>query len=98
MNELWTGLVRLLTPPSQSGDTACFTNVVAWAKDTDDYIERVTRVLERRNFFVVQVDKCARVPDCRDLSDELADQIHTASMQPHSCIFGTLHYYPSKPA
>jgi hypothetical protein len=29
---------------------------------------------------------------------ELAEQIERAKLEPESCIFGTLHYYPSKPA
>jgi hypothetical protein len=29
---------------------------------------------------------------------ELEEQIEEARLKPGSCIFGTLHYYPSKPA
>ncbi len=98
MSDLWTGLVTLLTPPSQSGDTACFTNIVAWAKDPEDYKARISRLLEKNSYFVIGVGQCVRVPDCGDLSAELSDQIHIAVTQPHDCVFGTLHYYPSRPA
>jgi hypothetical protein len=30
--------------------------------------------------------------------EELAKQIEQAKSQPGECIFGTLHYYPSRPA
>ena len=91
-------LVKLLTPPSQSGDTACFTSVVAWAKDPEDYAARISRMLEKISYHVVQVDQCIRVPDGANVSAELYDQIHRATMHPQDCVFGTLHYYPSRPA
>jgi hypothetical protein len=32
------------------------------------------------------------------ITEELAEQIEHAKTQPGGCVFGTLHYYPSKPA
>jgi hypothetical protein len=37
MKELWTAQVHLLTPPAEFGDTKCFTNLVAWADDAEDF-------------------------------------------------------------
>jgi hypothetical protein len=39
-----------------------------------------------------------RAADCAAIKEELAKQIEQARKQPGSCIFGTLYYYPSKPA
>jgi hypothetical protein len=98
MKQLWTGLFELLTPPSESGDTGCFTNIVAWATDVGDFRAKVARILEKDSWFVVDVEKCVTVSEGQDVPDELAEQIETARTRPDDCIFGTLHYFPSKPA
>jgi hypothetical protein len=98
MKELWTGLFELLTPPSEQGDTGCFTNIVAWANDVEDFRTRVSRILEKDSWFVVAVENCVTVGECEDVPDELAEQIETAKTRPDDCIFGTLDYFPSKPA
>ena len=97
MKELWTGLFELLTPPSESGDTGCFTNIVAWAESADDFQAKVSRILEKDSWFVVSVENCATVGPSEDVPDELAEQIETARTRPDDCIFGHLHYFPSKP-
>ena len=98
MRELWTGLFELLTPPSESGDTGCFTNIAAWANDAEDFQAKVARILEKDSWFVVNVENCVTVSEAEDVPDELAEQIDTAKTHPDDCIFGTLHYFPSKPA
>jgi hypothetical protein len=98
MRELWTGRVELLTPPTELGDTKCFTNLVAWADDTEDFQNKVSRILEKDNWFVLSFEDCTTVAMGNDVPDELSEQIKTASTRPDDCIFGTLHYYPSKPA
>lgn len=98
MKELWTAQVHLLTPPAEFGDTRCCTNVVAWAKDEESYLSTVKAIFERRNWTVLSVHQCKRVADCGPVIEEHAEQIERAKEQPGECIFGTLHYYPSKPA
>jgi len=98
MSELWTGLFELLTPPSEFRDTGCFTNIVAWADNAEDFRLKVSRILERDSWFVVSVENCVTVRTCEDVPDELAEQIETARTRPDDCVFGTLHYFPSKPA
>ena len=98
MKELWTGLFELLTPPSETGDTGCFTNIVAWASNAEDFQAKVSRILEKDSWFVVSVEKCVTVGVGEDVPDELAEQIETAKTRPDDCVFGTLHYFPSKPA
>jgi hypothetical protein len=98
MKELWTALVELLTPPSETGNTKCFTNLVAWADDADDFQRKVSRILENDNWFVLSFEDCQTVAPGDDVPEELAEQIETAITRPDDCIFGTLHYYPSKPA
>jgi 2-oxo-4-hydroxy-4-carboxy--5-ureidoimidazoline (OHCU) decarboxylase len=98
MKELWTAQVHLLTPPAEFGDTKCCTNVVAWADDKDDFAATVAGIFERRSWTILSVHQCKRVADCEVVIEELAEQIERAKMEPDSFIFGTLHYYPSKPA
>ena len=100
MKELWTALVELLTPPSysDSGDTRCFTNVVAWAESPEDYIATVSRLFEKSDCIVLSVEKCVRVSDCDSIPEDLLRQIERAKAHPEDCIFGTLHYYSSPPS
>jgi len=98
MKELWTAQVHLLTPPAEFGDTRCCTNVVAWAEDEDDFATTVAAIFERRSWTILSVHQCKRVAECEALIAELEDQIERAKMEPGCCIFGTLRYYPSKPA
>jgi hypothetical protein len=98
MRELWTGLFELLTPPSDSGNTGCFTNIVAWADDAGDFRAKVARILEKDSWFVANAENCVTVSEAGGVPDELAEQIDTAKTHPDDCIFGTLHYFPSKPA
>jgi hypothetical protein len=96
MKELWTGLFEILTPPSECGNTGCFTNIVAWANNATDFQAQVARILEKDSWFVVSAENCVTVGEGEDAPDELAEQIETAKRRPDDCIFGTLHYFPSK--
>jgi hypothetical protein len=98
MKELWTAQVHLLTPPAEFGDTKCCTNVVAWAEDAEDYTATVSAIFERRQWTILSVHQCQRAAERTGMIEELAEQIERAKMEPDCCIFGTLHYYPSRPA
>ena len=99
MKEPWTALVELLTPASysDSGDTRCYTNVVARAESPEDYTAVVSRLFEKSECVVLSVEQCVRVSDCDNIPEDLMGQIKRAKTHPEDCIFGTLHYYPSKP-
>jgi len=98
MKELWTARVHVLTPPTEFGDTKCCTNIVAWAENHDDFIVTISTILAGRNWSIFSVQQCKRAADSTAIIEELAEQIEQAKMEPGSCVFGTLHYYPSKPA
>jgi hypothetical protein len=98
MKELWTGQVHILTPPAELGNTRALTNVVAWAEDAEDFQRRVSSIFARRHWSILSVQQCKRADDCSMIIEELAEQIEHAKTQPGGCVFGTLHYYPSKPA
>jgi 2-oxo-4-hydroxy-4-carboxy--5-ureidoimidazoline (OHCU) decarboxylase len=98
MRELWTAQVHLLTPPAEFGDTKCFTNVAAWAEDAEDFTATITSIFDHRQWSILNVLKCMRAVDRPPIADELTEQIEEAKLKPEVCIFGTLHYYPSKPA
>jgi hypothetical protein len=98
MKELWTAQVELLTPPSEDGDTKCFTNIVAMADNAVDFQTKVLRILEKDSWFVLSFEGCTTVTKDDDVPEELAEQIETASNCPEDCVFGHLHYYPSKPS
>jgi hypothetical protein len=98
MKELWTAQVQILTPPAEFGDTKALTNVVAWAEDAEDFQRRVSSIFGRRHWSILSVQQCKRAAECAMITEELAEQIEHAKTQPGGCVFGTLHYYPSKPA
>ena len=98
MKELWTAQVHLLTPPVEFGDTKCCTNVVAWADSVEDFHARIAAIFVRRNWLILSVRQCKRVTECTAMTKEHAEQVKRARMEPGSCIFGRLQYYPSKPA
>jgi 2-oxo-4-hydroxy-4-carboxy--5-ureidoimidazoline (OHCU) decarboxylase len=98
MKDIWTAQVHLLTPPADFGDTKCCTNVVAWAEDESGFIATVSAIFERRHWTILSVRQCKRVAECEAIIAELAEQIEEAKSKPACCIFGTLNYYPSKPA
>jgi 2-oxo-4-hydroxy-4-carboxy--5-ureidoimidazoline (OHCU) decarboxylase len=98
MKELWTAQIHLLTPPAEFGDTKCCTNVVAWAEDEEDFTATVSAIFERRSWTILSVHQCKRAAECTAMIAELEEQIERAKMELDCCIFGTLHYYPSRPA
>ena len=98
MKELWTAQVHLLTPPAEFGDTKCCTNVVAWAEDEEDFAATVSDIFERRNWSILSLHQCQRAAERAVMIEELEEQIERAKLEPESCIFGTLHYYPSRTA
>jgi hypothetical protein len=99
MKELWTAQLHILTPPAEFGDTKAFTNVVAWAEDAEDFRAAVSSIFAGRHWSILSVQQCKRADDCTTtIQEELAEQIERVKQQPGACIFGTLHYYPSRPA
>ena len=98
MKELWAAQIHILTPPAEFGDTKAFTNVVAWAENAEDFGAAVSSIFARRHWSILGVRQCKRAADCSAIQEELAEQIQRAKQQPGGCIFGTLHYYPSKRA
>ena len=96
MNVLWTAQVHLLTPPTDFGDTRCFVNVAAWGNTPAEFGANVSTILGRRGWTVLSIMHCRRAEQNIIVSDELGDQIEEARKKEGTCIFGTLHYYPSR--
>jgi hypothetical protein len=97
MRELWRTVAELLTPPSDLGDTRYFSNVVAWAIDESDLQQTITMVAVKYSWHLINIDNSFPVERMTDFSDELLEQIEAAKPLPEACVFGTLHYYPSRP-
>ena len=98
MRELWTANVELLTPPSEGGDTKCYTNVVAWAESRADYTVKISSLFEKSDCSVLGVENCVRVASLAEIAEGLLGQVERAKTHREDCVFGTLHYYPSKPS
>ncbi len=99
MRQLWIGWVETLTEPSDGdGNTRAFTNVVAWATQESDYKATVISVFGGHGWTVLGVENMRPVDEALDFSKEVSEIIERAKSFPKACIFGTLHYYPSRPA
>jgi len=98
MYALCTAQVHLLTPPNEFGDTRCWVNVVAWGTTPANFAENVCAILGRRSWTVLSIVQTRRTANLTTVADEVTEQIEEAEKQLGSCIFGTLHYYPSKGA
>ena len=99
MQELWIGVVEVLTEPSiGSGDTRAFTNVVTWASTVSEYVDSVTKVFEAYGWTVLGTENERPIGEESGFSEEIAEIIERAQQNPKACIFAALHYYPSKPA
>jgi hypothetical protein len=99
MKELWIGVVEVLTEPSPgTGNTLAFTNVVAWADAASDYVSSVNAMLSGYGWTVLNIDHLRPISGDSKFSDEIAEIIERAKTNPSGCIFGTFHYYPSRPA
>jgi len=98
MNELWTGRVEVLTPPSEFGDTKAFTNFVTWSDSAEDFRNHVATVLEEYGWSLIGVEECSPVSAYDHLGEEVSAAVERAKALPKACIYTTFHYYPSKPA
>jgi hypothetical protein len=99
MQELWIGVVGVLTEPSVGDrDTRAFTNVVTWAKSTSGYVESVTAVFDEYGWTVLGVENERPIGSETGFNEEITDIIQRAKQNPKACIYATFYYYPSKPA
>ena len=99
MQELWIGVVEVLTEPSiGEGDTRVFTNVVTWAATASEYLESVTAASAEYRWTVLGVENERPVASETGFNEEITEIIERAKLNPKACIFATFYYYPSKPA
>jgi hypothetical protein len=99
MQELWIGVVEVLTEPSfGKGDTRAFANVVTWASSASDYVDSVTAVFTEYGWTVLGTENERPVASEASFGEEITEIIERAQQNPKACIFAAFHYYPSKPA
>jgi hypothetical protein len=98
MKELWTGRVEVLTPPTDIGDTKAFTNVVTWARNSQEFRDQVESVFEEYGWSLIGVEECSPVSVDESLDEEMSEVVARARGIPEACIYTTFYYYPSKPA
>jgi hypothetical protein len=98
MKELWTGLAELLTPPSELGDTKCFTNAFALGKSPEDFVSQITTQLEAEGITVLDIESIRRVPDDEVFPEETQPFVDWARQHPDDFTTANRHYYPSKQA
>jgi len=97
LRELWIGEIEVLTEPT-GGNTRAYTNVIAWADSRQEYGRSASAVLEGYGWTVLKTENVRPVSRESNYREEIAEIIERARSIPKACIFGTLHYYPSRPA
>jgi len=97
MKELWTGRVELLTPPSEFGDTRCFTNVFVWAEDREDFAAAISHHLEMESISVLQIEECHCITGEEEFPEETNPFLEWVREHPGDFTTADRHYYPSKP-
>jgi hypothetical protein len=99
LRRLWIGLVEVLTEPNDDeGNTRAFANVVAWADSEEGYATFVSEVLGGYGWTILGKEDVRLVSHGSDYCEEIGEMIERAQSFPEACIFGTLYYYPSRPA
>lgn len=98
MKELWTGRVELLTPPTEFGDTKCFSNVFVWAEGPDDFAARVSRHLEEESISVLGIEDCHCIAEHERFPAETECFLEWARNNPGDFTTADRHYYPSRTA
>jgi len=97
MKEPWIGLVELLTPPSELGDTRCFTKVIFWAESAKDYAARISQHLQKEDMSVLDIEYCHPVSEYDEIPEDLERSIEWARSHPDDWQTSDRHYYPSRP-
>jgi arginine deiminase len=98
MKDLWTGRVELLTPPSESGDTRCFTNIFVWAESPEDFAAAIAHHLGMESISVIQIQESHHVTENEEFPEETTPFLEWVKIHPGDLTTADRHYYPSKPA
>lgn len=70
MKQLWTGRIEMITPPSESGNTKCFTNVFVWADSSEDFALAISHHLSIEGVSVIEIQECHPVRDDEHFPEE----------------------------
>jgi len=99
MNELWIGVVEVLTDADAgAGNTRAFTNVVTWASSVPEFSRKVELVFGKYDWTGLGVENVRPVAAQSGYEEEITEIVERARMSPDACIYSTFHYYPSPPA
>lgn len=97
MKTPWVGLVDLLTPPTECGDTKCLTHVFVWAETAEDYETKISQILAKEGMSVLNIEFSLPISDFDGISDDLAKYVDWAKDHPDDWLTSDRHYYPSHP-
>jgi hypothetical protein len=98
MKTLWTAKVEMMTPPEESGNTKCFTNVFAWASDPEDFAATISRHLEQEGVSLIAIEASHAVASNEVFPEETQHFIDWVREHPGEFTTADRHYYPSRPS
>lgn len=93
---LWIGTVEMRKlPGSQSlrGAVGAFTSLVTWACDAAEFRDKASVWADTVGLFVVGVKGEEPVANRVGYSDEIADMIRLAELNPRAVLYGTFFTY-----
>ncbi len=80
---------------AEYGAAGAFTNIVTWARDTNEFRTKADLIAATLNMYVIQVENAAPVgDDSEQWSEALEDMVRRAESNPNAIIYGTFHRYP----
>ena len=88
----------MLTPPTEFGDTRCFTNVFVWAESLEDFKSNISRHLELETITVLAIEDAHSVADDEVFPAETQPFLDWVRQHPGEFTTANRHYYPSKPS
>jgi hypothetical protein len=94
--ELWTGLVELKPlNRAEYGAAGAFTNIVTWARNTEEFRRKAETIAATLNMYIADVDNVQPVGDYSDeWPQEFEDMVTRAESNRKAIIYGTFHTYP----
>lgn len=94
-SEVWVGTIEISyfdwgTPEIRKN---AFTVATTWASDTEEFTAKCRQRLESYGWRLLGVEKANPVSVLCDFSDEVADMLERANVDPNALIFGTFYTY-----
>ena len=95
--ELWIGLVEARPLDRRAyGAAGAFTHIVTWACDAAEFRKKADTIVATLDLYVASIEgeePLAQWTEKRSPSEEIADMIQRAEVNPNAIVWGAFHRY-----